>query len=58
MLRKKGELLAQIQQIRDEQSTVMDTTRHDHEKKLEQLRQDMNDDFDKRYKEQGDELEA
>ena len=43
-----------MQQIRDKQSKMMDTTRHEHEKELEQLHQDMNDDFDWQCKQQGD----
>ena len=43
--KEKGELLAQMQQIRDEKSKMMDTTRQEYEKELEQLHQDINDNF-------------
>ena len=41
--KEKGVLLAQMQQIQDEQSEMMDTTWHEHEKELEQLCQDLNE---------------
>ena len=43
---------AQMQQIWDKQSKVMDTTQNKYVKELEQLGQDMNDSFDRQHKQQ------